>query len=173
MGRVIEVLLLQALAMQETGDPEQALPALTKCLTLAEPEGYVRVFLDEGVPLQMLLAQWLACADAGPVKSYALHLLSEFDAEPSATAALPVDPTARHVVSPAEPSGQVLVEPLSERELEVLRLIALGKTNPEIAQQLVIARGTVKAHAAHIYQKLDVTNRTEAVARARQLGLLP
>ena len=203
MGRVIEVLLLQALAMQEMGDPEGAIPPLTKCLTLGEPEGYVRVFLDEGQPMQMLLARWLGRADAGPVRDYALDLLSQFDAGPRATAALqqkglPLDDrAARHEMSLAEPSGQVsltgllanssepsghahstgsgqaLVDPLSERELEVLQLIALGKTNPEIAEQLVIARGTVKAHAAHIYQKLDVANRTEAVARARQLGILP
>ena len=80
---------------------------------------------------------------------------------------------ASRVVSSVEPSGQALVEPLSRRELEVLHLIALGRTNKEIAQQLVVAQGTVKAHAAHIYRKLDVANRTEAVARARQLGLLP
>ena len=66
-----------------------------------------------------------------------------------------------------------LVEPLSQRELEVLQLVALGKTNKEIAQQLVVAPGTVKAHTSHIYRKLDVNNRTEAAARARQLGLLP
>ena len=80
--------------------------------------------------------------------------------------------------SPSQGSGSpdvqpdVLVEPLSERELEVLHLIALGKTNQEIARQLVVARGTIKAHAASIYRKLDVANRTEAVARARQLGIL-
>jgi LuxR family maltose regulon positive regulatory protein len=77
------------------------------------------------------------------------------------------------VVSPVEPSGQALVEPLSQRELEVLHLIALGRTNKEIAQQLFVAPGTVKAHTSSIYRKLDVANRTEAVARARQLGILP
>jgi LuxR family maltose regulon positive regulatory protein len=109
--------------------------------------------------MQALLALWLSRAGAGPLREYALDLLAQFDAEP-------------RVARPVEPSEQALVEPLSARELEVLHLIALGKTNPEIAEQLVVAPGTVKAHASHIYTKLDVTNRTEAVARARQLGLL-
>jgi LuxR family maltose regulon positive regulatory protein len=90
-------------------------------------------------------------------------LLAQFEAEPQAIA-VPQLLAARQLP---------LVEPLSQRELEILHLIALGRTNQEIAQQLVVARGTVKAHAAHIYRKLDVANRTEAVARARQLGLLP
>jgi LuxR family maltose regulon positive regulatory protein len=179
MGRVIEILFLEALAMQAIGDSEHAIVALTTCLTLAEPEGYVRVFLDEGQPMQVLLAQWLAHADASPLRDYAIHLLAYFDAEPYGTTAAQEkdspasDPSASHVVRPVEPSGQALVEPLSQRELEVLHLIALGRTNQEIAQQLVVARGTVKAHASHIYRKLDVANRTEAVVRARQLGLLP
>jgi len=163
MGRVMEILLLKALAMRETGDSERALLALTKCLTLAEPEGYVRVFLDEGQPMQMLLAQWLAHAGSGPLRDYALRLLSHFDAEPHGITA------AQEQVSPA---GN-LVEPLSQRELEVLHLMALGRTNQEIARQLIVAPGTVKAHTASIYRKLDVANRTEAVARARQLGILP
>jgi LuxR family maltose regulon positive regulatory protein len=171
MGRVIETSLLKALAMQAIDDSEHALLALTKGLTLAAPEGYVRVFVDEGEPMQMLLAQWLALskveglahAEAGPLRDYALHLLSQFDAEPLVTMA------AQEKASPTSE----LVEPLSQRELEVLHLIALGRTNKEIAQQLVVARGTVKAHAASIYRKLDVANRTEAAARARQLGILP
>jgi LuxR family maltose regulon positive regulatory protein len=163
MGRVIEILLLEALAMREIGDSEHALLALTKCLTLAEPEGYVRVFLDEGQPMQMLLAQWLAHAGPSPLRDYAIRLLSHFDAEP-------------HMVTAAQekasPAGN-LIEPLSQRELEVLHLMALGRTNQEIARQLIVAPGTVKAHTASIYRKLDVANRTEAAARARQLGILP
>jgi LuxR family maltose regulon positive regulatory protein len=136
---------------------------LTKCLALAEPEGYARVFLDEGQPLHMLLAQWLAHDSASPLRNYANRLLSHFDAEP------PVVMTPQEKASPADS----LVEPLSQRELEVLHLIALGNTNQEIARQLIVAPGTVKAHTASIYRKLDVANRTEAVARARQLGILP
>lgn len=171
MGRVIEILLLQALALREMGDSEHGLLALTKCLTLGEPQGYVRVFLDEGRPMQMLLAQWLAHASAGPLRDYAIRLLSHFDAEPHAVAA--VQEKASPAGDPSASSGQALVEPLSQRELEVLHLIALGRTNQEIAQQLIVAPGTVKAHTSSIYRKLDVANRTEAVARARELGILP
>ena len=178
MGRVIEILLLKALALREKGDAGQALLALEECLALAAPEGYVRVFLDEGQPLQMLLAQWLPRASAGPLQDYATRLLSHF-AEPHLVAAAQPEaspagePSASHVVSPVEASGQALIEPLTQRELEVLHLVALGRTNKEIARQLIVAPGTVKAHTSNIYRKLDVANRTEAVARARQLGFLP
>ena len=150
---------------------KEALELLDGCLYFAYPEGYVRVFLDEGRPLRMLLAQWLAHAGAGPLRGYAIHLLSQFDAGPLAVTAtkgktsLAGDPSAS--------SGQALIEPWSQRELEVLHLMALGRTNQEIARQLIVAPGTVKAHTASIYRKLDVANRTEAVARARQLGILP
>jgi LuxR family maltose regulon positive regulatory protein len=157
------MMILKALAMQSMGDIAQAANDLTESLALAEPEGYLRIFLDEGQPMQMLLAQWLAHAGTGPLRDYAIQLLSQFEAEPYMVTA------AQGKISPA---GD-LVEPLSQRELEVLHLIALGRTNPEIAQQLIVAPGTIKAHAASIYRKLDVTNRTEAVARARQLGILP
>jgi LuxR family maltose regulon positive regulatory protein len=171
MGRVIEILLLEALAMRELGDSEHAILVLTDCLTLAEPEGYVRIFLDEGQPIQMLLAEWLAHAGSSPLRNHAVRLLSQFNAGAHLTASLQkkVSPTG----DPSTGSGQALFEPLSGRELEVLHLLALGRTNQQIAQQLIVARGTVKAHAASIYRKLDVANRTEAVARARQLGILP
>ena len=113
--------------------------------------------------MQMLLAQWLAHASPGPLRDYAIQLLSHFDAEPQVVTAL---------LKKASPTGD-LVEPLSERELEVLHLIAMGRTNKEIAQQLIVSLGTVKAHTASIFRKLDVANRTEAVAQARQLGILP
>ena len=174
MGRVIEILILEVLAMRQKGDPECAMLTLTKCLTLAEPEGYVRVFLDEGHPMQMLLAQWLARAGTSstPLRDYAIHLLSQFDAEPSVVTAAQekVSPTSDpSVLHQSEPD---LVEPLSPRELEVLQLIALGKTNREIARHLIVSSGTVKAHTASIYRKLDVPNRTAAVARAREFHLL-
>jgi LuxR family maltose regulon positive regulatory protein len=162
MGRVIEILLLKALAMREAGDSENSIRALTECLALAEPEGYVRIFLDEGRPMQLMLAQWLAHAAPGSMRDYALRLLSHFGVGPELITAAQEE----------RPQAGSLVEPLSERELEVLHLIALGGTNQEIARQLVVAPGTVKAHTANIYRKLDVTNRTEAVARARQLGIL-
>ena len=157
--------------MREIGDSEHALMALTECLALAEPEGYVRVFLDEGRPMQLLLAQWLAHTSSNPLRDYAIRLLSQFDAEPHTIMA--AQEKASPTGDPSASSGQALVEPLSQRELQVLHLMALGRTNQEIARQLIVAPGTVKAHTASIYRKLDVTNRTEAVARARQFGLLP
>jgi ATP/maltotriose-dependent transcriptional regulator MalT len=124
--------------------------------------------------MQLLLAQWLAHAGSNPLRDYAINLLSQFDAEPF------VVPAAQEKTSPVgdrsarlRQSAQALIEPLSKRELEVLHLIALGETNQEIAGQLIVAAGTVKAHTASIYRKLDVANRTQAVARARQLGILP
>jgi LuxR family maltose regulon positive regulatory protein len=171
MGRAIEILLLQALALQRGGDRERALVALEKSLALAEPQGYWRVFLDESQPMQMLLTQWLAHADNNPLRDYVIHLLSQFEGEPPDAATTPerLSPSSDPAASP----GQALVEPLSPRELEVLQLLALGKTNQQIAGQLIVAAGTVKAHTASIYRKLAAANRTEAVARARQLGLLP
>jgi LuxR family transcriptional regulator, maltose regulon positive regulatory protein len=159
---VIEILLLKALAMQEIGDSEHSILTLTKCLTLAEPEGYVRIFLDESRLMQILLLQWLARAEAGPLRDYLSHLLYQFDDKPHGVKALP---------EKSSPAAD-LIEPLSKRELEVLQLLALGQTNRQIAQQLVVAAGTVKAHTASIYRKLDAANRTQAVGRARQLGIL-
>ena len=161
-GRVIEILILKALTMQKLGEPTQALAILAKSLELAEPEGYIRVFVDEGQSMQLLIAQWLALTNASPLRDYAIHLLSQFDAELQRI-------TTQEKSTPATE----LVEPLSKREMEVLYLMALGRTNQEIAQQLVVAIGTIKAHAASIYRKLDAANRTEAVARARLLGILP
>lgn len=165
IGTVIGSLVLSAIAWQgkPAGRTGPALTGLEEALRLAEPGGYVRIFLDEGRPMQLLLAQWLALANAGPMRRYAMHLLSQFEVERHTTTA------AQEIRSPA---GS-LVEPLSKRELEVLHLIAVGRTNEEIAQQLIVSRGTIKAHTANIYRKLDVANRTEAVARARELGLLP
>lgn len=163
LGVVIELRILQCLALQRQGAVRQAEAELGKALALAEPEGYARIFLDEGQPMQLLLAQWLARSGPGLLRDYAVHLLSQFKVE------LQMVSAAR---SKASPAGG-LVEPLSQRELEVLHLIALGRTNQEVAGQLVVSRGTVKAHTASIYRKLDVANRTEAVARAREMGILP
>jgi LuxR family maltose regulon positive regulatory protein len=163
MGRLVEILALKALALQAIGDATQAQVALTDGLMLAEPSGYVRLFLDEGPRMQALLVQWLARRSASPLHDYASHLLSQFDAGWPGTITVPRKVSAVHG----------LVEPLSRRELEVLDHIALGQTNQEIARQLVVAPGTIKAHTASIYRKLDVANRTEAVARARHLGILP
>jgi LuxR family maltose regulon positive regulatory protein len=124
---------------------------------LAEPEGYVQIFLEVGEPARELLTTHVRLAVSGH-KPYAQRLLDAFS--PPSVAGSP------------GLSQAALVEPISQRELEVLHLMAQGKTNQEIARQLVIAPGTVKAHTASIYRKLDVANRTEAAARARQLGIL-
>jgi LuxR family maltose regulon positive regulatory protein len=162
-GRLIEILILEALVKQKLDGPAQALEVLANSLALAEPEGYIRVYVDEGEPMRLLLAQWLAHAENNPLRDYARRLLSHFDSEAKNAA----------VMQEITSKVQKLVEPLSQRELEVLHIIALGKTNQEIARQLIVSPGTVKAHTASIYRKLDVANRTEAVARARQLGIIP
>jgi LuxR family maltose regulon positive regulatory protein len=149
IGRVIQILSLQALAYQAQGDEAQALVALRRSLFLAEPESYIRSFVDEGEPMAHLLRRALA---RGITPGYASWLLAAFGESP--------------------PAEQALVEPLTERELEVLRLVAGGLSNREIAQELVVAVSTVKSHINHLYGKLEVKNRTQAVARARKLDLL-
>lgn len=162
-GRLIEIYLLRALTFQQAGELAQAGMDVESALALAVPEGYARVFLDEGYPMQKLLAVWAAHAGASPMKTFAIQLHSQFDAVPGKV------PRKQESISP----NNNLVEPLSRRELEVLTLMALGKTNQEIARQFIVSPGTVKAQTASIYRKLDVANRTEAVTRARQLGILP
>jgi LuxR family maltose regulon positive regulatory protein len=163
-GRLIEILILTALGLQRLGKTEQAWDSLTESLALAEPQGYARIFLDEGQSMQQMITKWLSVAKAKPLRKYASQILKQFESEPNLTAAKDEKTSSA--------SEQPLIELLSQRELEVLELIALGKTNQEVAQQLVVSRGTIKAHAASIYRKLGVTNRTEAVARARLLGIL-
>jgi LuxR family maltose regulon positive regulatory protein len=152
-GRVIEIQMLRALAFMSGKNVHQALTALGQALSLAQPEGYVRIFLDEGEPMRELLRH---AGSRGIAPQYAARLLSEFAKEPGAPPAIP----------------QPLIEPLSERELEVLRLLAAGKSNDEIAVDLVLATGTVKKHLSNIFGKLNVGSRTQCVARARELGLL-
>jgi len=154
----LESNLLLAAAVAGQDRLPEALGMIEACLALAEPEGYIRVFLDIGEPARELLAAYLRSA-APEHKIYAQKLLDMFS------------PSRRAGFAGTQPGD--LVEPLSERELEVLQLIALGRTNAEVARQLVVALGTVKAHTASIYRKLDVANRTEAVAHARELGILP
>jgi LuxR family maltose regulon positive regulatory protein len=160
-GRVIEILVLQALAHHVRGDIPSALVPLKRALALAEPEGYVRVFVDEGRPTAQLLSE---AAAHGIVPDYTGRLLAGFETEEYKSEDEP------HA-SPALPA-QSLTEPLSQRELEVLRLIAQGLSNREIGERLFLAIITVKGHNRNIFRKLQVRRRTEAVARARKVGLL-
>jgi LuxR family maltose regulon positive regulatory protein len=153
MAHVIKIRALQALAFQAQGNDVRALSALEQALSLAAPEGYVRTFVDEGEAMARLLRRALT---EGITVDYAARLLAAFGESPQS----------------ASPAAQALVEPLTEREMEVLRLIAAGLSNREIGDELVVAVSTVKSHINHIYGKLDVKNRTQAVARARTLGLL-
>jgi LuxR family maltose regulon positive regulatory protein len=163
-GSLIEIFALAALAEVAAGRREQALGVLQQALTLAMPQGYARVFLDEGAPMYALLAQSAERrAQNDSIKVYAERLLGSF---PQAQNNNPSAPRAT-----LEPSSS-LIESLSERELEVLRLIAGGASNQAIAEALVISIGTVKSHINHILGKLAACNRTEAVSRARELGLL-
>jgi LuxR family maltose regulon positive regulatory protein len=161
----IEILMLQALALQAQGNHTEALIALAQAVTLAEPEGYVRLFLDEGEPLLQLLSQLTATGHSA--SSYIQKLLA-------AGESLEQEQTAPRYRSkePRPRPYQPLLDPLSERELEVLHLIAGGDSNYEIAGQLVVAVSTVKRHVSNIFSKLDATNRTQAVARAREFGML-
>jgi LuxR family maltose regulon positive regulatory protein len=158
-GRVerrIELLMLQALARQAEQDVSGALTSLEQALALAEPAGYVRLFVNEGEPMRGLLQR--IKARGGRINKYINQLLATWgEAE---------------YLPPSTLSLHSLIEPLSPRELEVLSLIAMGASNAEIAQQLVITVNTTKKHITHIFEKLAVTNRAEAVARARDLGLV-
>jgi LuxR family maltose regulon positive regulatory protein len=149
---LIRTLALQAIALQAQGDHIGALSSLERALSLAEPEGYVRVFVDKGPLMEPLLRQALS---QGIRPAYVQKLLAALGESPK--------PTTRPVTLP---------EPPSERELEVLRLVAAGLSNREIAETLVIAVSTVKSHLNHVFGKLGVRNRTQAVAKARELGLL-
>ena len=150
-GSVIEILVLRALAYQRQGDIPAALSCLERAVTLAEPEGYVRVFADEGPPMASLLRVAAKQRTAG---NYVRRLLA--------------------AVTETEQNGpvkQALIEPLSERELDVLRLLGTELDGPAIARELMVSLNTVRTHTKHIYAKLAVTNRRAAVRRAAELDL--
>jgi LuxR family maltose regulon positive regulatory protein len=163
----VKLRALQALALHGAGRTQSALPVLRRAVALAAPEGLVRVLAEEGQPLAELLAL-LADGDAGdPVVAHARHILEAEPVAPAAPASpRPVEAPAGSVEAPALP------EPISSRELDVLRLMADGQSNTEIAASLVIAVSTVKSHVNSIFGKLGVATRTQAVARARRLGLI-
>jgi LuxR family maltose regulon positive regulatory protein len=157
--RQIEVQNLRALALQGKGDESASLAALEQALSLAESGGFVRIFVDEGQPMAHLLR---LAATRGVCPEYARRLLAAFDT---------TDPRVPGQPHPAA-VDQPLVEPLSARELEVLRLLASGRSNAEIADELYIATSTVRSHLKSIYGKLNVHKRWDAVQRGEELGLL-
>ena len=157
-GSVIEILVLNVLAHEALGDTPAALVPLERALTLAEPEGYVRIFVDKGEATRNLLRH---AAARGIASSYTQRLLSAFD-----------KPTQPVPTASGHPGAPDLAEPLTEREAEILRLISVGMTNQEIADHLFISLSTVKRHIANAYGKLGVSHRTAAVARANELNLL-
>lgn len=161
INSMIEILALQALAYQARGDLSLALPPLKRALALAEPEGYVRIFADEGQPMARLLSEAVA---RGVAPGYAEKLLTACSQKSEVITSLPP--------SSLPPSPQPLVEPLSQRELEILQLIAQGLSNREISERLFLALSTVKGHNQNIFGKLGAQRRTEAIARARELGLI-
>jgi LuxR family maltose regulon positive regulatory protein len=167
MGVVIETLALQALALEGQGRTDKALELLSRALSLAEPEGFVRVFVDQGQPMQALVSAFNDCSSAsGPLQVYVDRLLSVF--APSRAETWGLEPLERSLGKKLETG---LLEPLTARELEVLHLVIVGLTNREIAQQLTIAVGTAKRHVSNIYAKLKVHSRVQAVARAQALRL--
>jgi LuxR family maltose regulon positive regulatory protein len=156
-GSVLQILVLRALALQAQRDRTAALTTLEQALVLAEPEGYVRLFVDEGVAMLGLLRQAYARSS---VPGYVATLLSVFSEQHLSDSPLT-----------SAPPGP-LAEPLTEREREVLQLLAAGASNREIARRLVLSLGTVKKHVSNLSSKLGVQSRTQALARARVLHLL-
>ena len=152
MGSMLEILVMQVLAYQALGDIPNALVSLERTLTLAEPEGYVRIFVDEGPPMAALLR---AATKHGTASNYVRQLLAAFRKSEGTT-----------------PLTQPLIEPLSERELEVLRLLGTELSGPEIARELTVSLNTLRTHTKNIYNKLGVNDRRAAFRRAEELNLL-
>jgi LuxR family maltose regulon positive regulatory protein len=156
----LKVIVLQAVAHHAHGEKDQAVHLLGEALSLAEPGGFIRSFVDEGLPMARLLYEALA---HGVEPASIRRLLAAF----------PVAESEQTTSSPLRGPESEWVEPLSEREREVLQRIAEGLTNQEVAARLYLSVHTVKVHARNIYAKLGVTNRTQAVAKGRALGILP
>ncbi len=155
----LKVMVLQAVALDMHGDKDKAVHLLCDALAIAEPAGFVRLFVDEGLPMAHLLSE---AASHGIMPDYTGKLL----------AILETDAQKHKYTSSLPPPAQPLIEPLSARELEVLHLMAQGLSNQEMCERLFLALDTVKGYNRKIFGKLQVQRRTEAVARARELGLL-
>lgn len=152
MGHLIDLLILQALALDAQGNLDQALSCLERALVLAEPQGFVRIFLDKGNPIIHLLKE---AARRDIAAEYAIKLLNQIDTD-----------------SQSGTPSSILIDPLSDRELEVLHLMAQDLSYREIANQILVSLNTVRTHVKNIYSKLMVHKRSEAVAKARELNLL-
>jgi len=155
----LKVLVLQAVALQMNGEKDEVMHLLCDALALAAPGGFIRLFVDEGPPMAHLLAE---VAAIGMMPDYTAKLLAVLEA----------DAQKRENTSSLPPPAQRMFEPLSPRELEVLHFMAQGLSNQEMCERLFLALSTVKGHNRNIFGKLQVQRRTEAVARARALGLL-
>lgn len=160
-NRLIEILILMALVLKRSGKSDQACIALTQSLALGEPEGYLRIFLDEGRPMEELLKTCNRSVE-GSLKSYTAKLLEAFRKSPGGQTGISI--------SPDQP--EPLVESLTGRETEILHLLATGLSNREIAERLYLSEGTVKTHTHNLFGKLGVQSRTRAIARAKELNLL-
>jgi LuxR family maltose regulon positive regulatory protein len=158
IGSIIEILVLQALAQHAQNDIPAALASLERALTLAEPEGYVQIFVGEGLPIENLLTRMNASREDGRRNEYVHKLLAAYG--------------TREEVHPSALSPEPLVEPLSERELEVLKLLGTELSGPEIADQLAVSLNTLRTHTKNIYGKLGVNGRRAALRRAEERGLL-
>jgi len=155
----LRVIVLQAIAHHAHDDKDQAVHLLVDALALAEPGGFIRLFVDEGPPMAHLLSE---AGVRGIMPDYTGKLLAVLEAEAQ----------QRENTSALPPLAQLLIEPLSPRELEVLHLMAQGLSNQQMCERLFLALSTVKGHNRTIFGKLQVQRRTEAVARAHELGLL-
>jgi len=154
----LKVMVLQAVALQAHGEKDKAVQLLCEALAIAAPGGFIRLFVDEGPPMAQLLSEAEAI---GMMPDYIGKVLAACEAEEQ-----------KSDNNSYLPLAQPLIEPLSHRELEVLHLIAQGLSNQEMSERLFLALSTVKGHNRNIFGKLQVQRRTEAVARARELGLL-
>jgi LuxR family maltose regulon positive regulatory protein len=167
-GRLVEILMLKALVLLAQNHRQGAVGVLRRALTLAEPEGYVRIFADEGAPMSALLEQLVKAREArtpgserGVSPEYVEKLLTALGYDDMVSAKVRV-----------RGAKALLVEPISEREIEVLYLLASGTPNREIAARLFVSLDTIKSHLKHIYNKLGVHSRTQAVARAKEMDLI-
>jgi len=180
----LKVMVLQSVAFYTLGEKDHAVQLLGEALTLAEPGGFIRIFVDEGAPMAQLLRE---AASQRVMPDYIGKLLAAFESEkrpvlpaspgktedkPDLHPALPEGHRRSPRAAGERGDGEPLIEPLSERELEVLKLLRSELSGPEIARELMVSLSTIRTHTQNIYAKLGVNNRRAAVRRAEELDLL-